>query len=410
LFNFGAPQICYSAVAWHAVRVRENRILKLGLAEHVLLRRLAAGHQRFGARMRTFVIEGTVTSEQPLATCSKDLHDLEGVDQKPTPVPSTTIGKGRRLMFPGSGLRATLRRAARDVVRKRVISLTGNAKPFSLDQHYFLTLGGIKGAGKQERGGVAMMAACRAANPLISMFGAGDAGVLGFVDGNLSIGNAICKEYCEAVIFSGARTDDLYRDKSQIAFLSDADLDTLVRRAKGGKVRSELAAQMKMLEKEAKKALRAGTAEQELALRGKLAELEARLKTVKEESGSGDVAIGMPLAGWQAIPQGQEMDHRMILKRSSQVELGLLLAALDEFARFPVIGAHYATGCGLVSAEWEFFEVGEDGRRSIGRAGFEPFGKLEIDTGKLYEARQAFEQFMLSKAWDFSIPAIPVAA
>ncbi len=192
--------------------------------------------------------------------------------------------------------------------------------------------------------------------------------------------------------------------------MSDADLDTLVRRAKGGKVRSELAAQMKMLEKEAKKALRAGTAEQELALRGKLAELEARLKTVKEESGSGDVAIGMPLAGWQAIPQGQEMDHRMILKRSSQVELGLLLAALDEFARFPVIGAHYATGCGLVSAEWEFFEVGEDGRRSIGRAGFEPFGKLEIDTGKLYEARQAFEQFMLSKAWDFSIPAIPVAA
>ncbi len=129
--------------------------------------------------MRTFVIEGTVTSEQPLATCSKDLRDIEGVDLKPTPVPSTTIGKGQRLMFPGSGLRATLRRAARDVVRKRVISLTGNAKPFSLDQHYFLTLGGIKGAGKQERGGVAMMAACRAANPLISMFGAGDAGVAG---------------------------------------------------------------------------------------------------------------------------------------------------------------------------------------------------------------------------------------
>jgi hypothetical protein len=357
--------------------------------------------------MRTFVIEGYILSEQPLATCSKDLLESEGADLKPTPVPSTTIGKGRRLMFPGSGLRATLRRAARDVVRKRVIGLTGNAKPFSLDQHYFLTLGGIKGTGKQERGSVAMMAAFRSANPLISMFGAGDAGVLGFVDGNLSVGNAICKEYCDAVIFSGARTDDLYRDRSQIAYLSEADLDALVQRAKGGRARSELAAQIKAMEKEAKKALRTGTAEQESAVREKIRDLEARLKTVKEESGASDVAIGMPLAGWQAIPQGQEMDHRMILRRSSLIELGLLLASLDEFARFPVLGAHYATGCGLVSGEWEIFEVGDEGRRSIGRAGFEPFGKLELDTGKLKEARLAFEQFMVSKDWDF---AIPVAA
>jgi hypothetical protein len=207
------------------------------------------------------------------------------------------------------------------------------------------------------------------------------------------------------VIFSGARTDDLYRDRSQISYLSDVDLDTLVQRAKGGRARSELAAQIKALEKDAKKAMRNGTAEQESAIREKIAELDARLKAVKEESGTSDVAIGMPLAGWQAIPQGQEMDHRMILRRSNQIELGLLLASLDEFARFPVLGAHYATGCGLVSAEWEFFEVGDEGRRAIGRASFEPFGKLELDTAKLKEARLAFEQFMVSKDWDFAIPA-----
>ena len=92
--------------------------------------------------------------------------------------------------------------------------------------------------------------------------------------------------------------------------------------------------------------------------------------------------------------------------RSSLIELGLLLASPGRICALPGTWRSLCvTGCGLVSAEWEFFEVGDEGRRAIGRASFEPFGKLELDTAKLKEARLAFEQFMVSKDWDFAIPA-----
>ena len=93
---------------------------------------------------RTFVVEGQITAEAPLATCSKDLKDREGRDNTPMPVPTTQTEKGLRLMFPATGIRGALRRRARDVLRATAIAVTGNEKPFSLDQHYFLTLGGSR--------------------------------------------------------------------------------------------------------------------------------------------------------------------------------------------------------------------------------------------------------------------------
>ncbi|WP_395009081.1 hypothetical protein [Undibacterium sp.] len=354
--------------------------------------------------MRNFVIEGGLFTEQPIATCSKDLMDRKGGNMKPIPVPSATTRLGERLMFPASGLRGTWRRAARDVVRKKVIEKTGNEKPFSLDEHYLLTLGGIKGDEGMDRSSVAALDEWRRKNPLLSLFGAGDAGILGFVSGNLSVGNAVCKDPCEPVIFSGARSDDLYRDKTQINFLTDEDLDSLILRAKGGKVRSTISAEIKALDKEAKKLARAGSLEEEAKARQKIESLEAELLSNKTSTGTSSNSIGMPLAGWQAIPQGQELEQRLMLRQSNLVELGLLIEALNQFAKFPILGAHYANGCGLVSGQWEFFEVLENTTVSLGTISFEPFYPLKINSVVLGEAREAFAEFMQTSEWDFSIP------
>ena len=125
--------------------------------------------------MRTFVIEGNHPQRATFGyLLKKDLLEMEGADLKPTPVPHRPpSARGGCSCFPvlDCAPLSAVRRATS--CAKRVIGLTGNAKPFSLDQHYFLTLGGIKGSGKLERGSVAMMAAFRSGNPLISMFGAG---------------------------------------------------------------------------------------------------------------------------------------------------------------------------------------------------------------------------------------------
>ena len=355
---------------------------------------------------KTFVFSGQLTAEQPLATCSKDLLDREGQKNQTIPVPSTTTSKGRRLMFPSTGLRGTLRRTARDAIRSAVARLTGDEKPFSLEQHYFLTLGGIKGEGEQDRSSVAHEAEWREKNPLLSVFGAGDAGFLGFVQGRLNVGNAICVEASEPTIFSGARTDDLYRDKTQIAYLSDADVENLVRQARGGKDRSSIQAEIKKVDQARKAARRTGSAEEVATLSARLESLQSDLDAVKESSGTTDVSIGMPLAGWQAIPQGSVMDHAFHLIRSTQIELGLVLQALNRFALNPFIGAHFANGCGLVSGSWEVFEATLDGKRSLGRITLTPFEPLNIDGAELADAAKAFDTFMDGRTWDFQIPVV----
>lgn len=353
--------------------------------------------------MKTYTLNGRLFSEQPLATCSKDLNDREGGPGKPIPVPSTTTCDGSRLYFPATGLRGKLRRCSRDVIREHLIAATGNPTPFTLDQHYLLTLGGIKGSAAADKASVAAEAYWRRQNPLLSVFGAGDAGALGFMAGHLSVGNAICQDPVQPVVFSGARTDEFYRDRDQAQFLSGSDLDALVRRSEGNRDASSLKKDLKKAEADLKKAKAARNDEAAQQASEVIARLDAEIAGVQKDTGTGDVSVGMPLAGWRAIPQGQVMDHRMHLLRSSEVELGLLLASLNRFAQAPLLGAHVASGCGLVSGEWEVAEVTAAGRQSLGMIRLQPFDRLVIEGDALQAALDAFTAF-LAAGGDFRIP------
>lgn len=357
--------------------------------------------------MRTFDFTGTFTAVQPLATCSKDLNDKGGGSGKPIPVPSLKKSAGEHLYFPATGIRGALRRSARDLIRNMVIEKTGNPTPFSLDQHYFLTLGGIKGSGDMDRSTVAMENHWRSVNPLLSLFGAGDAGVLGFVTGHLSVSNAVTKLPCEPVQFSGARSDDIYRDKQQARFLTDDDLDSLIARSQGNKSRSVLQSQVKALEKDLKK--HKTDAEKSAALQAQIDSLKAQITSVKGETGADDVSVGMPLAGWQAIPEGETLDVRFTLYRATDVELGLFLKALNQFALFPVLGAHRANGNGLVSGSWTVDEVGT-ARTAIGTINFDALTPMEIHGDVLTNAVKAFDEWFASGQHDFSIPHAEIEA
>lgn len=359
-----------------------------------------------------YIFEGRMVAEQPLATCSAALKEAE--EQRrgkgALPVPAIMTPKGRRLMFPATGIRGALRRALRDVLRNRLIEKSGSDKPLSLDEHYLLTLGGIKGKGESDRASVATEAEWRERNVLLSLFGAGDAGALGMVQGRLSVGNAICTEVSHAVIFSGARTDDLYRDKEQVAFLSEGDVQSLIARAKGNRDSSVVKRELVATERNLKAAWKANDAGKADELTAKVEALKLEINAIKSESGASDNSVGMPLAGWEAIPAGASMDHRFILAGATEAELGAFLAALGEFSVMPTIGAHFAAGCGLVSGEWEVFKTQSgQGKVSLGKVLLEPFNCAPVIEAQpdslLFTATQSFSAYLDSEEFNLTIPS-----
>lgn len=358
-----------------------------------------------------YVLEGALIAEQPLATCSAALKESEervrGKNQA-TPVPFINTPSGRRLMFPATGIRGKLRRALRDVLRQNLIERTGNEKPLSLGEHYFLTLGGVKGAEQTDKASVSVEAVWRKSNVLLSLFGAGDAGVLGMVHGRLAVGNAICESESKPVVFSGSRTDDLYRDRGQIEFLSAEDVQSLIVQAEGNRDVSAMKGQIKTLDKERKAARSAKNDLLVAQLTDEIERLEGEVQSVKDEAGVKN-SVGMPLAGWEAIPAGAVMHHRFMLNNASEEELGALMAALEQFSLMPTLGAHFAAGCGLVSGRWEVFKVTPGvGKVSLGVLALEPFaGLLTIEASvdsEIFNAREAFKRYLISDEFNLSIP------
>lgn len=355
----------------------------------------------------TFLLEGSFVSQQPLATCSKDLKDAyeaKNGANKPIPVPSMSSQKGSFLYFPATGIKGSIRRALRDFIRARVIAKTGEDKPFSLDDHYLLTLGGVKGTGEGDRASVVDEESWRTKNPLLSLFGAGAAGHLGFVHGHLHVSNAVCEEPVSPVIFAGARADDLYRNKEQAAYLTEADLDALIGRAKGTKAQSDLKAELKSVEKDLRVTRKTGSDAEIKAIEARIVDIKTQIESVASASGTGGVSVGMPLAGYQAIPQGQTMKHTFRLVLSNDIELGCLLSALHQFAKLPLVGAHRATGCGEVSGQWDAYEVTDAGKQLIGTVTLNPYEPLGLSSDRLSSALKQFSDFVDGPDSNFHVP------
>ena len=353
----------------------------------------------------TYIFRGTIEAVEPLATASKELIDshkkIHGA-YSPLPVPSFDTEDGKRLYFPASGLRGTLRRALRDVMRDNVIQRGG--KGLLLDEHYLLTLGGIKGSGAESRSTVAHEEEWRKRNVLLSLFGAGDAGVLNFVTGKAAIGNALCPATIKPMTLSGVRSDDLFRDRKGLNFLVESEFEELVARSEGNAKASKLRQEIGKKEIAIRNAKRANDDADSL-----IKELEALNKDLEKtlkDSKADSVSVGMPLAGYQAIPPMSKMEHSIKIFNASLLELGGMLAALNQFSLNPIVGAHKASGCGEVQAKYEVLKVTDTGLTkvaSIEVGGFEPMRTTE-STDEFEAATSEFAKYLSGDNFDISIP------
>lgn len=321
----------------------------------------------------TLVLDGSITAVTPLATCPPRTEAEKRLDMRdknpPARLPRMTLGASETVYFPGSGLRGKLRRHAMTVVRN---ALQGDGAPvFTLDDHYFNVIGGIKDKGADSKADIVAAAKLRDANPLISLFGS----MAQHTAGRLMVGHAVPDQATEPDVFTGVRSDDMERTPDNLNFLSPDEQEKWLAMSEEGASNSKAKAELKNVETALRKATQKAKGDLEAAT--EVATLAAKRDALKAQVEAAGVNIKQVLSGYEAIPQGTVLKNRIVLRNASLLEIGLLLHAMNELALDPVIGAQSARGCGIVEGNWTVTVRTADGFEHVSTVTLKPFSGLE---------------------------------
>lgn len=312
---------------------------------------------------QTYVLNGTITAEAPLATCGPELSRTKGKGD-PTPIPMIMNGQGKFMYMPAAGFRSVLRGCATQLVREALVAR--NMPLLSLTDAQLLRVGGIKQAGAEAAMDTIEYQEMIRKNPVLGLFGASTP----WVTGKASVGHAICQQPIGddfgPMVVDGVRTDILRRDPAMVDFLTPDSMDEYRTAIDKVKAYGKIKANIKDLE-------RAAAQSKDTAERKKLRDQVAALK--KASLADAVVSAQMPLTGYSAIPVGAVLENKIRLLNASSIELGCFLAAMERFALKPILGAHSAHGAGEVSGSWT---VAISGQGQIGTVNLLPYEKLEV--------------------------------
>ena len=356
----------------------------------------------------SWIFEGTLTTQSPLVTSKPMVGYAKRASDTPAELPRMAIytdaGLEETIYYPGCGIRGRLRRCARDLIRERIIEQSGNPTPFSLMTHYYLTLGGIKDSEPENRFDVVRSERLRALNPMVSLFGASAP----WMSSKLITGHAIPSyPLSQAITISGVRSNDFVRNPGQIQYLPTEDVDLLLEEALLNQQRSRLKQELTQLNKKLRQLKKASTKTPEEPnpeqppLKERKEEITKEIEEINQKS-QFTVSVGLPLAGYEAIPQGTQLAQRFILQQVTATELSLFLQALDRFALHPILGGQTSTGNGLVSGHWMVrHQTPNSPASSDGEIHLTPFEGIQITSPTL---KQHYGTFNRLDNYDFSTP------
>ena len=314
--------------------------------------------------MNTWLFTGTITTREPLA-CSPPGHlGRDKCALLPRMTVPTPAGPLDTVFLPGSTIRGRYRHAAADVCLER-------ERPVSFERYLALKVGGVKGTAQERRVGLLERDAFREAQPLLSLFGAGASGI-GWIHGRLDVGAALPAEPAEPVVMTGTRGDTT-RDPILFEVLNEEERERVVRGLEANGERSRVAARGRSLKRQLARAERAGEDDSEprRALEA-VRELEGKAASAQSELLGSDVSLLLPLAGYEAIPLGTVLNHRMFFRHVSEGEMHLFMAGLVRFAEDPRFGARRAHGCGRVAVEYAVKRLDGVHARNAGEVSIDP--------------------------------------
>ena len=304
--------------------------------------------------MLDLVMDGTITAESDISISPPDHTKKEGRSTFLT-LPEKRVWRGADLVttvyIPGSAIRGALRNGA---ARAYAEARSARQAPMTPDDYMLIAKGGIKDrkeAGKDERVvDHASAAALRQREPIVSLFGAMAMKIVG----RWQIGDAVPDEpttpnrkgrsvrshpfqrqpdlgnFMDEVAYK----EFLERDRKIVeANLREDEIERLRSRILGEKRRPE--PNVDRIEQWEEEATR----------------LQEEMDELRAQAG-GAVNVQQLFGGWQAIPEGTRMVHRMRIRNVTEDELAWALFALRRLARDGRLGAHESHGEGYFSAEY----------------------------------------------------------
>ena len=314
--------------------------------------------------MNTYLFTGTITTREPLA-CSPPGHlDRNGRALLPRMPVLTAAGPLETVYLPGSTIRGRYRHACADLCLER-------ERPVTFARYLEVTVGGVRGSAEARAVDLRARADFLAREPLLSLFGAG-ASPIGWIHGRLDVGAALPAEPAEAMVLRGSR-GDANSDPVLLDVLDETERERLIRGRAANRRRSRAAAEARRLGAQLARAKGAGEDTAELA-RALEAARRGEHEAASEQCAllGTDVSELLPLPGYEALPAGTVLGHRMFCRHVTEPQMSLLTAGLARFAEDPRFGAHRAHGCGRAGVAYEVKRLDAGRARPVGTVSIDP--------------------------------------
>ena len=324
--------------------------------------------------MDSYLFTGTITAVAPLACSPPGHRDRHHCARLPRMAMQSAAGPLDTVFVPGSTIRGTLRHACAAAWLER-------ERPVDYRRYLALTVGGVKGGAEERRVGLKARRDFLAREPFLDLFGAGDSPI-GWIPSRLEVGAALPVEPAEPVVLNGVR-GDAAQDPLLFEVLETRERDRVFEIGEANRRRSQTAGRARALGRELARARR--SEHDTAALGRRLAEAEREAQAAAEAQvalAGSEVSLQLPLGGYEAIPPGTTLEHRMVLRHVSPVQIGLFMAGLAHFARDPRFGARRAQGCGPVCVEYRVKQIEELAARPVGTVSIDP-RRWDDDGGSL---------------------------
>jgi hypothetical protein len=320
------------------------------------------------------------------------------VSGQPAFAPTIMIFNGdsyqRHFMIPASTDRGGFRRASGRDIMDHVVAM-------DYDTVYFLLIGGVKGGDKNKIVNPAVQEQWREQNPFISVWGAGNP----FIGGKIYVGHIIATYPIDNERFSttlpSVRRDPLKDGDYPVRNLPEADQDKFTLQQKIVANRAPLKAanaeietiekarKVEASDKAAQVADRLAKLNKELgrkddhpeyirdvaAMRAELNDLTKKLK----DANLSEVAVQLPLAGYQYIPPNTPMRQKIFLNDVTELEAGLVVEAFQRHTEKPYIGGKKSHGNGLVYRQYAVRVLTQDGYQDDGILTVTPFEGVTLE-------------------------------
>ena len=295
--------------------------------------------------MNDYLFTGSIITRSPLAVSPPGHLGPDKRSRLPRMTLLTAAGPLEIVFLPGSTIRGGYRHACADVCLE-------SEKPVTFERYLALKVGGVKGTAKVPRVELRKRKAYLEGEPMLSLFGAG-ASEIGWIHGRVDVAMALPSEPTEAMVLAGSR-GDVTEDPILLDVLSETEQKKVFLGSEANRHRSQAAAQGKDAVRRIARATKAG--EDITELDRELGEARQReeesARTQSEHLGS-DVSLLLPLPGYEAIPTGTVLSHRMFFRGVSMEQMCLFVAGLARFAEDPRFGGRRAHGCGRVCVEYD---------------------------------------------------------